>query len=543
MNNWPEVIRFVIQLFCAAAMFAMGLGITLDDVKAPFRNLLALAIIVLVNNLLVPILGVLIIGAAGLLQGTPLAELAEQIVPLTGGQGIGFLLLFLAAGTVVTPFLAGIAGAPIAFSRGIMVVLAGVSALILPIALALLGQFGDILAGANNALPAGSVFLTLLIYQLVPLAVGILIRSQYEVIAQHLRPLIVQFTGLSFLVVLAALIASTPGLLSLPTAATGELVEVGDPQVVTLTTPISSTAVLTQVQAMELNGSLPTDATIRSLDEEGHWLIFDNQTTYLVTATGTDLAPSLTVTPLEDPSASFTITPTIPTFQNRTAELDAGQFSHTLARILRTHGIPTGLIKQSAVLAEGTQWALVDSDTTYFVEAQPGLAENEFRLAVFQQQMDTSQLLLDFLQTLEGLPVLEPVIDFLMGLILILLPYAMFVAVTLLLVVVGNAAGTAVRSLVDASGSGIPHSLAITTAVRNVTMALIIAVNHLVGIVDIANGGDLGQNAAGVILGFFLVSLIVVAHQAVQWGKQVKMAVTVAETPAPARSAPQVINA
>jgi predicted Na+-dependent transporter len=374
MNNWPEVIRFVVQIFCVAAMFAMGLGITLDDVKAPFRNLLALAIIVVVNNLLVPILGILIVGAATLLQGTPLAELAEQIVPLTGGEQIGFLLLFLAAGTVVTPFLAGIAGAPIAFSRGIMVVLAGVSALILPIALALLGQFRDVLAGAGNDLAAGPVFVTLLIYQLAPLAIGILIKSQYDVIAQRLRPLIVQFAGLSFLVALAAVVSSS-----------------------------------------------------------------------------------------------------------------------------------TGFIDQQTEIA-----ALLGIDT--------------------------------FLQALEELPVLGPVVEFLLTLILILLPYAVFVAVTLLLITVGNAAGTVVRSLVAASGSGIPHSLAITTAVRNVTMVLIIAATHLIGITGGTPNRDLGQDAIGIILGFFLVSLIVAAHQAVQWGEETREVVTVVETPAPAQSAPQVIN-
>jgi predicted Na+-dependent transporter len=78
MTNPLEITRLSIQLFCVSTLFAMGLGITLDDVKAPFRNLLALTIIIAVNNLLVPLLGLLIVAAPTLLQGGYLPSLPNR---------------------------------------------------------------------------------------------------------------------------------------------------------------------------------------------------------------------------------------------------------------------------------------------------------------------------------------------------------------------------------------------------------------------------------------------------------------------------------
>jgi hypothetical protein len=487
------------------------------------------------------LIGILIVSTASLLQDTPLAELAEQIVPLSGGQQIGFLLLFLAAGTVVTPFLSNVAGAPIAFSRGIMVVLAGVSALILPIALALLGPFGGILGSAGNAFPAGSVFVTLLIYQLLPLAVGILIKSQYDVIAQRLRPLIVQFAGLSFLVALAAVVSSSPGLLSLPVQAPVKSVPVGTSGEVSSMLLVSPTLVLANVHEIIPAEQRAAANTIVPLEEEKKWVIFDEATTYLVSVESYDSGSVLVVKQADGSSAAFSIQLAAPSLEDRKAELDAGRFSRSLLREFRDRNVFPESVGQSVVLEEGAQWALVNSFTTYFAEVPSGALEDRTQLAVSQQLPDPSALLLAFLQaleSLESLPVLAPIIDLLASVILILLPYAVFVAVTLLLVAVGNAAGTVVRSLVAASGTGIPRSLAITTAVRNVTMVLIIAAKHLGWIGTASQGLD----ATGVILGFFLVSLIVAAHQAVQWGKETREVVAVAETPAPAQSAPQVIN-
>jgi len=544
MNNWPDVIRFVVQLFCVATMFAMGLGITLDDIKAPFRNPLALAIIIVVNNLLIPILGIVIVLIASVPQVGPLATLAGEIVPLNGGHQLGFLLLFLGAGTVVSPFLARIAGAPLAFTRGTMVVLVGVSAILVPILLNLLAQFGNLLVGTAAALPIGAVFITLLIYQLVPLAVGILIKSQYSVIARRLRPLIVVLTGLSFLVAVAAVAASTPGLFSLPATASGAPTLVAATQVPTSTAALRAADVLDGVEQKVDTQKLPKERAIAPLAEASRWVLYDRSTAYRIIAAGRDIAPKLVIVATAEPTQAFTLTLTVPAFQNRVKELNAGQFSQALAREFEQRPDFSNITaNQIAILENGARWVLVNATSTYYIAAEDDPQTGNAQLVITQQLPEAPQLLLPFLQGLEGLPVLDPVIDFLGGLIVVLLPYAMFVAIVALLLIIGNAGGTIIRSLVEVKGEGIPHAVAIETAVRNVSIALIIAANYLIGLPDQDNGGDLGQNATAVILAFFLVSLIVTAHQAVQWGKQAKAAVTVVETPEPASSAPRVFNA
>ena len=86
----------------------------------------------------------------------------------------------------------------------------------------------------------------------------------------------------------------------------------------------------------------------------------------------------------------------------------------------------------------------------------------------------------EFLKTLEALPVIGPVIDFLTQLVGELLPFAMLVAVAALILLIGNYGGVAVRNVAKGDGDGIPHALATSTAARNVSMALILASQYFV---------------------------------------------------------------
>lgn len=363
MSIPSEVVQFTAQLFCVATLFAMGLGVTLEDVEAPFRNLLALVIIVAVTNLLTPLLGVLIIMAATVLQGGIFADLAKAIVPLTGGQKLGFLLIMLAAGSLLAPMLAEVAGVQGKFARGIMVALVGISTVVIPMELALLAQITKVLDEYGAVFDGGRIFTTLFVYQLLPLAVGILLNARYAVIAARLRPLMTQFAGLTFVTVLA--LASAGGY-------------------------------------VQLVAELPAE--------------------------------------------------------------------------------PPALIAQ-------------------------------------------------LVKTLEGLPLVGQLIDGLSTIITLALPYAMFAAVAALLLVIGNYTGVAVRNLVKLPAPApapspapapppspeIPHTLAMTTAVRGVTLALMVAISVLG-----TQSATLPATLATILV-FHLVSLLVAAHQAVQWGKPAPM--------------------
>ena len=127
MSISAETIRFTTQLFCIATMAAMGLGIKFSDIMAPFRSKLALALILLVNNVAIPLLGFLIIAVPTVLTWGPLKDVAELIIPLHGEQQIGFLLLFLVSGTVLAPTLTKIAGVEDEFGVGVRQLIRGVT--------------------------------------------------------------------------------------------------------------------------------------------------------------------------------------------------------------------------------------------------------------------------------------------------------------------------------------------------------------------------------------------------------------------------------
>ena len=138
MNAAEDAIHVIIPIFCVATMFAMGLDVTLAEAVAPLRQKLALGITVLVNNVLIPLLGFLVIALPALLAADWLANMGLEDLALTGGAQMGFLLLMLASGSLLGPTLARIAGANEATAKGVMVMLAVASAVLVPVELQLL---------------------------------------------------------------------------------------------------------------------------------------------------------------------------------------------------------------------------------------------------------------------------------------------------------------------------------------------------------------------------------------------------------------------
>lgn len=98
-----DAIHVVIPIFCVATMFAIGLDVTMSEAMAPLRQMLALGTVVLVNNVLIPLLGFVIIAMPAVLAINWFASLSAEIVPLTGGAQLGFLLLILASGSMLAP--------------------------------------------------------------------------------------------------------------------------------------------------------------------------------------------------------------------------------------------------------------------------------------------------------------------------------------------------------------------------------------------------------------------------------------------------------
>ena len=168
----------------------------------------------------------------------------------------------------------------------------------------------------------------------------------------------------------------------------------------------------------------------------------------------------------------------------------------------------------------GSLWLLTNAEETYYVTAKVGNAQVTLTmsqltlspLAPSEAQAKPSGFVGAIWTFLEGIPIIGQVVSFLAQFIVLLLPYALLAALVALLLVVGKYTGVAVRNLVGVTGEEIPRAMAISTAVRNVSIALLVANRYY------SLSSDFG--AIVIILVFYVVSLIVAAREAVTWGKE-----------------------
>ncbi len=549
MVNADAAIHLIIPIFSIATMFAMGLETTFTDTLAPLRNMLAVGIIILVNNILIPLLGFVIIVMPTMLTGTMFEGVMSQFVPLIGGQGLGFLLLMLASGSLLAPALARIGGGSVPFAKGVMVVLAVATALLAPFELAIVCGFRSVCdsGGAAFGVQPGAVFTTLLTYQLLPLAVGIVIKVWYDALAVQIRPLFVQLTGLAFLVLLAVLVLSAQQLqlplIKLPTSGLLAPVklEVGKEAIPTDNSVNPSSEFLARFK--ESVGNLPENPSIITLGPGKGWALVNGGTTYRLVSTG-DIEKQprkLSAQRLQPPGNLIyllTVSSDKPedeanvAFDTRVAELNTGQISQKLIEAFEGQ-LGMKLIvpfNQVIPLAAPQTWALVDASEMY------RLTLDGDKVAVSQDTPQPIGVVADFMTALAAIPVIGPVISFLTSLVTILLPYLLFAAVAALVMLLGRYGGLAVRSSVGVTGDSIPRAMAVSTVVRNVSVALLLA--------DQSIPTGVRLEAIATIVVFYLVCLVVAGHQAVQWGKEPVAQPAVAPEPPASRidvtSAPAV---
>ena len=175
----PTMIVFVIS-----CMLAVGLSLTARQVVAPLRNARLVTFALLANFILMPLAAIAI----------------GRLLQLDAPLGAALLLLGAAAGAPFLPLLAGIAKGHLAFSVGLTVLLMVLSVVYMPLVLPLLlnGISVDPLKIATS----------LLLLMLLPLGVGLAVKSGLERVAVRLEPLFSTVSNLT-LVLLMALIFVT----------------------------------------------------------------------------------------------------------------------------------------------------------------------------------------------------------------------------------------------------------------------------------------------------------------------------------------------
>jgi predicted Na+-dependent transporter len=181
----PEKIVAIVMLI--SIMFNAGLQIDRERLFAALKDYSLLARALLANFIIVPLLGVLLV----------------RVFNLSAGVAVGFLLMAIAPGV---PFLVRAAGrqpgGSLAFAAELAFIMPALSILTIPITTRFI--FPPEIAAQ---VPFGSLLITLVGFQLVPLLIGLLVAYRAPAVATKLqRPLTLVF----FVAVIALLVILGP---------------------------------------------------------------------------------------------------------------------------------------------------------------------------------------------------------------------------------------------------------------------------------------------------------------------------------------------
>ncbi len=157
---------WLVEAFVVSNMSAIGLGLTLRQIRVPLENFRLVVFAAITNFIIVPLVAV----GVGRLFG------------LAATLATGLLVLGLSAGAPFMPKVAGIAKGDVALSAGLVVLLMVGTTIYMP---AVLPQ---VVVGAQVDSLRIARFLVLLM--LLPLVGGLMLRARRPVFADRLRPIL-----------------------------------------------------------------------------------------------------------------------------------------------------------------------------------------------------------------------------------------------------------------------------------------------------------------------------------------------------------------
>ncbi len=151
-----------ILVFVVSGMAAMGLGLTVRQVVGPLRDARLVTGVLVANFVVVPVVAVL----------------AAQLLPMDDASAGAVILVGCCAGAPFLPTLARLAKGDQASAVGVMVLLMVVTVAFAPAVVPL------VLEGAT--VTTWDIASSLVLYMLVPLALGLVVRARYGGLADHL---------------------------------------------------------------------------------------------------------------------------------------------------------------------------------------------------------------------------------------------------------------------------------------------------------------------------------------------------------------------
>jgi BASS family bile acid:Na+ symporter len=165
-------------LFVVTSMLAMGLSLTISQIIQPLNNLRLVVLALLANFVLVPLL----------------AYVITQLIPLEQSLQIGLILLATAAGAPFLPKLVQGAKGNVAFGVGLMVLLMIVTIVYVPIVIPFLIKGVEV--------NPWDIAQSLIVLMLIPLAIGLLIKSHSPESAAQWQAMMNKISSLAILLLL-----------------------------------------------------------------------------------------------------------------------------------------------------------------------------------------------------------------------------------------------------------------------------------------------------------------------------------------------------
>jgi predicted Na+-dependent transporter len=195
-----DIGNIAIYVFVLSSMFLTGLMVTIGDLVAPVRNRRLLTLSLVSNFILVPLIAVTLIA----------------LIPMNPELAAGLLLVSIAAGAPSTAKVAQITGGNMAQAVSMTVLLTIITIVIMPFCLPFILEGAD----AHPLYVLGN----LVILILIPILLGILVKSRSEPLAARLRRPMDWISNLSiaaiFLTYGIIFLASIGGIVSNSTGAT-----------------------------------------------------------------------------------------------------------------------------------------------------------------------------------------------------------------------------------------------------------------------------------------------------------------------------------
>jgi predicted Na+-dependent transporter len=165
-------------LFVVTSMLAMSLSLSVQQMTQPLKKIRLVILALLANFVLVPLLAYAII----------------KIIPMDQSLQIGVILLGTAAGAPFIPKLVQGAKGNVAYAVGLMFLIMVVTIFYLPIILPVL------LPGVE--INPWDIAKSLIVTMLIPLVMGMLIKSHSPDVADHWAPVMQKISSLSILILL-----------------------------------------------------------------------------------------------------------------------------------------------------------------------------------------------------------------------------------------------------------------------------------------------------------------------------------------------------